>query len=496
MSNKWHDKLKAKLNLNKHLEAVSAVDQMQLLEKYRGEIDLKKKDPDGEDLNFNSEAFNKHVQSRTTDSAVFSNTKGLDGTTPVSDKLNADSEDAKAVRDAIALALQVDEPFKKAQQDYTGAIAQFKDMILKVPTEYTAEDLIETCDVLVHDALKAITEQQKSEKDRLDTLFFKNNDFAEKLRKTLNIGPGVDTEQLKKNMMEDFDKSQTKQLEDFNKSTNESLDILRKAVSFELMRIQTLAMLAKNDSGMLDQINKLSAEANPASTAQKLKAGDVAVAGVSLKALKKIKTITGGEITQETDGSFSLKLTSRLISPLYYGSPKENVLSDFTMMAQLVKATGSPVIKFKLNFADADVAAERARTAYEACINAGFAPDKIIIEVNGVTYRNDKKNTKEKEKDENSIERGLFKEHAGEYDVITRRSEDIIARLDEGLKLKSDPAKVQAMKKEFEQLRDNPKPIDADPTPVQPTMKKEFEQLRNNPEPIIDTAPTPVKPIM
>ena len=84
---------------------------------------------------------------------------------------------------------------------------------------------------------------------------------------------------------------------------------------------------------------------------------------------------------------------------------------------------------------------ERGRQAYEACILAGYAPEKICISVNGQDYV--AKSTDNKDKEVKTIKDHLFKDHPQTYDKLQKQSENIKKEL-LGIVNKRQPPSTEA----------------------------------------------------
>lgn len=366
-------------------------EQLKSLEKdYRDTIGL------GDNATFSSDAFDKLVNSRMNDFHGFSKTKAP-GDVSIHDKLTVDSPEAKIVREGLNKSLEKSKQFDDAQTNFTESTSTFQELVKLIPKKFRAEDLIGTMKEYVDEGRNKILAQQQHEIKALEEQFdiTKNPNFIPNLKKALNLTSDADVETVKKNLLSDLKESHDKQLEEFEKSTKDSLDKLHKASasqSTELLFVANLYENAKKNKNkeMIQELEGLIAKQRKkmglppeTSTVQVGFSPDkVTLTGIKVKDIEKIKSDTGREIKQQSDGSFVMQLP--MINPFYYQDPRQNVKADMMLIAQAVKASGYDAIEMNCNFPNSDkVAMERGRQAFAACIEAGYPPEKITINVNG-----------------------------------------------------------------------------------------------------------------
>jgi hypothetical protein len=402
------------------LNSISPDKQKALEAEYREAIGL------GDNVSFGSGAFNTVDAARITDYHGFDKTKGP-GDVSLFKQFNADDDAARAVRTGIAKALETTPEYQKAKTDYTESAATFKDLVKKVPGTFSAQALISTMQENRDDARAAIVAQQTHEKESLEEQFdiSKNRDFVLNLITTMGI-PGKpedaetkkSVELIKNAVIKDLSESHNKQLKEFDKSTSDALSKLHGSSAEENKQIAFIAHLARLDDTNRKQIEAIATEMRKKKgieDPERRTGVDVnfdddktKISGIKISDLPHFKTITGKTIVQSAPGTFTLEMPR--IDPLYYQDPRQKQLADMEHIAQAVKASGYDTITMNVNF-KGELGMERGRQAYEACINQGFDPDKIIVKVNG----------KEMKPDE------LFKEYSGTYQKLQEKSSKLAA---------------------------------------------------------------------
>ncbi|MCL9682546.1 hypothetical protein [Legionella maioricensis] len=414
------------LKSDSRLKMFSVEEQKKLQADYRDALGI------GKNTTFSADAFDTLAKGSIRDVHLFEKTKGP-GNVDIHKKLTGekltteeDKEAAKAVRDAIDKALKASPEFNKAQTDYTESVATFRQLADKVPGELKARALIDLMAELKDDAIKAIKLQQKNERALLEEQF-KDENFKANLSKVLSLNSPSDIDVVKGNMLKDLEANQKKQLKAFEDSTTKSETTLHKAAAAEQSELLFIANLHKNNAEMRQRIIDIAEQKRqkaiqdaiakgetpppspPAVTATiGASANGLVLSGITMADIGTIKTLSGkydivpvpgqaGSYTMDMGSSALFGAT--LFNPGYYQDPRQNVLADFTLMAQAVRASGYEKIKLEMDFEPEEVAKERARQAYEAAINTGFPrqvspksdknPDNIVIMVNGKEMRAD-----------------------------------------------------------------------------------------------------------
>ncbi|HAU2240239.1 TPA: hypothetical protein JBK70_05610 [Legionella pneumophila] len=438
--------------IGKHLKSESRTkkytsEEFKRLEReYRDHIGLP------ESSSFSSDAFDKLVSSRVDDFRAFPKTS-LPGGLLFHDKLkDANTTEGDNIRDVLSkTVLAPTEKFKTAQKNFTESTSTFKELTKLIPSKFRAQDLVGTMKELTDDARKAILEQQAHEiqmlKEKLDPQKEgQSGNYVSDFKKALGLKDNDEVKKVTEGLVKELEESHKKQLSEFDKSTSESLTQLHKASASESTEYLFLANLYENNKEMRQTLEKLYAKERerkglpPESTTAHvgISAQKIDLSGIKLKDIPVIKSITGREIHQQPDGSFTINMP--MINPFYYQDPRQNVKTDLMLLAQAIKASGYDSIEMNCNFPNSEkVAMERGRQAFAACIESGFPVDKITINVNGKPMKAEE----------------LFKEDQKTYqDIMSRASkvskdyEDIKAP-----KTSTGPINTVVVKQEIAALR-------------------------------------------
>lgn len=351
----------------------------------------------GDNPTFGSDAFDNAHTARITNVHGFAQTQGA-GNKPIHDKINADTDAAKAVRTALEKAFEPTEVYLKAQKDYQEKAATFKGLVKLIPTKFTAESLLATLKDDKDEARKAIIDQQELELIELNKRFEFDNDtgkytdeaFIKDLQTTLEI-PGdltddavkSDLETTRKNMEATLKASHQKNIANFDKSTSDSLNKLHKAQQEEMKKISGFIFEIAKEKENLAELWRLGAknrqkrgvaDLDPTITAS---ADKFKLTGIDLKAITKFKSLSGKEIVQNPPGTFTIERST--IDPLYNQDPRNKPLYDLRLISKGIIASGYDTINWKLDYSHPEVLMEEARRAYEASILEGIEPSKIKI---------------------------------------------------------------------------------------------------------------------
>lgn len=212
------------------------------------------------------------------------------------------------------------------------------------------------------------------------------------------------------------------------------------------MKIENERITAENDqrraSGRQGPDLPLHKFYEPALTKISINGSDTSLTlkGISVKELPLIKSLTGKEIHQTSPGTFEVKMDSNLWDWRYYQSPRQNIETDFKLMAQAVRACGYDKITLNCDYDDPEISKERARQAYEAAIEAGFDPKDIVVKIHGKVYGKDKDGV-------DLLEREIFADQGNQLAKLHDRSKVVQAELKELLKPEtSSELVVTAMK--------------------------------------------------
>jgi hypothetical protein len=456
------------LKSDSRLSIFSPEEQKKLQAEYREALGI------GKNTTFSAEAFDKLVEGSIRDVHLFEKTKGP-GNVPIHEKLTGaslttpeDKEAAKAVRDAIDKALKTSPEFDKAQEDYTESVATFRQLADKVPGELKARALIDLMAELKNDAIKAIEIQQKNERKLLEDQF-EDPDFQANLTQVLGLNSKSDLDTVKTNMLKDLETNQKKQLDDFKASTTKSETTLHKAAAAEQSELLFIANLHKNNKEMRQRIIDIAEQKRQKAIQEAIARGEtpppspptvtatigasangMVLSGITMADIGTIKTLSGKYDIVPVPGqagSYTMDMGMTLFNPRYYQDPRQNVLADFTLMAQAVRASGFEKIKLEMDFDPQEVALERARQAYEAAVNSGFPPqkgdksdknpDNIVIMVNGKEMRVNE----------------IFKGHEGELQRIHGKAAQIAEELKALSEIPKGPVDLNPIKQVMNDIR-------------------------------------------
>jgi hypothetical protein len=440
----------------------SPSDLKKIAQKYLYDIGL------GDDVSFGSKSFDNHVTERAKNFKELHKAK-----TPNDDlvfkKLSAPASNPaeQTAKDQVIQvindALKTSEEFSKAQAKYSESATLFKELVQKTSQDHNVQDVIGVMEDLVEEGKRAIKQQQTQEIQSLKNQFSQAG-FDDTLKKALNIS----TEQLeetKKSILDDLAETHQKQIDAFNKSTQESVRALHSAAAKQRQAFLFIASLHNNDVVMRREIEKYASESREAhgDTGMEILLGEnrADVKSVNLDQLQFIQLLGGGKIEREKDEAtgkfvepitYKLEMGSKFFNPRYLGNDRHK--RDMLVMAQAVRASGCTGITMTLNFSNQSTADQRARQAYDACIKAGFPPEKIKLVVNGKLMGHQ---AIEKDgKKYGSISEELYAKKQNKYNSLQEQSQKIRAEL-EGLTATpkgTSKTNMAAIKAELEQLRE------------------------------------------
>jgi len=355
----------------------------------------------GKAASFKSEAFAKLNAERITDFHGFSKTKGPAGV-EIHSLLSARTDAAKAARDAITSSFKPTPVYEQAEKDFDESVAAFNRLVGKVPVKYKTEDLISSMSDLRDEAREAIVAQQKHEKELLGEQF-DQTPFKENLSAALQLTGDADINLVKDNLVKDLEAAQEKQLKDFDSESEKALNTLHKACAKESKQLLFVANLHKNNKEMkliIDELAQAKRSKNPEITTLEVGIHQISLAGITIDdiadkhgmsaGIKSIKSVTGSDIIYDpADKSFTLNMSMRIFNPLYYLDWRQNEKADMLLIAQGIRASGFEKIKMSVQFEDKEVAMAKARQSFAACIETGFPPENITIDVNGESMKVD-----------------------------------------------------------------------------------------------------------
>lgn len=352
-------------------------------------------------LALSTTAFTESLKDRMVDYHGFKDT-AAPGTLKFYKKLIANNKDAAYVREQINKALEPTDAFTAAQKKYHESIEDINRLVAKIPEKYKVEVFIGIMTDIRDDALNVIKDQQAHEIQLLEAQFNQESStelnqesftFTESFKKMLGYSE-ADCNAIQKNMLADLNAAHKKQMATFEQSTSQALTAIHQASAQQNGELLFLANLYKNNEVMRKQMDStLNAEKNkaPASgevdpilqTTDNKNVNKITLTGIKLNDFSVIESVTGKQITRTENGGYALEFGKYIFNPLYYLSPKDNVMMDIRTLVEATKAAGAKGITMNVNASDPDLANIRAKQCYKACIESGYAPKDIKMIVNG-----------------------------------------------------------------------------------------------------------------
>lgn len=349
-----------------------------------------------EDLDFGAKAFEDQTNKRIKDHTGFKIQIGPEEGDTLEKALKGDSVEKNAVREQLKQTFDLAKFYTPAQEKYQESIEVLRKRINQLPEEQI--DVLRAELVAINQTAKnALLAQQKMELQRLKDSFdeAKNPGFMKKFETAL----GKDTEEaekVKNDLIAELEKSHAQQVAEFDNGVKENVTLLDKARGLEQRKMLFTGQLEswagqlspeKRDK-MLQEI-ELAREENrkrrnltlpEENTTALVDVKENTISAVNPEDLNFIISLTGSKINhlkgkdKDTPGLWKVEMSPRILSPFYYLSRQENPKVDMLTMAQAVRASGFDSITLTVNFDDPKTQKERARQAYQAALETGFAP--------------------------------------------------------------------------------------------------------------------------
>ncbi|KTC84866.1 hypothetical protein [Legionella brunensis] len=391
---------------------------------------------------------------------------------PYWDKLrNKNDAHTAAVKRDVSNALKdTNDVLKNAKERFDKDVALINAELKKNPLEIDPRRLPGLLHAIKSEALEAVKTHHEKTKAEMETLLNNSSGdnppgIKDELMASMELTDPAQYEKVKKEMLDCLEKSNEKQFKQFEDNFNQSIKDIVTESNKEKQRIAVVAaartLQGKEFIELQNEINRLAKENNaqaprgPLHVTRNKDTGSTNIRGVNPLDFEKWKTITGRDVTINKDGSLQMTLPKWGLG--YYNSRHQNVDYDFQSMAELARACGHEEITIDVTYdskldKDGKEADEYGRRMYEACINAGFEPEKITVKVNGV-------------------ERKLT-------DVVDKEGKKAPGLFDgEPERLQKTRNIAKALKEEREKDLKEPEPTDL------AKFKDELNTLRNPPEP-------------
>lgn len=404
----------------------------------------------------NTDGFKQYVAERKEHLTDFPDLK-------LPDKLSKD------FKTAFTNAMVLNDNTKKAQENIGKTFDSLNNLINADPPDINLNSVASVLQTLRKNAEIAINIQHQQEIKNVKELF-----VTPAFRDELNNDLKLDAHQitlLEKDMLAALEKTQQEEKNKLDTNFQNEVKRLLAHHQAERSRIAFLAIMYKNNSATRAAIDALRKKLNPQKNTS-LSDGDMSglatFKGIKVGDIGSFETLNG-TIVHNNNGAFSIELPKFLAN---YTS----TMSDFTTLAEAVKACGNTSISVTIDYQhDKDHAMELGRRAYEAAVLADFNPaetpdennkDKkikfITIKVNG-----EEKSAKELFGDPSTR---LDKIHESYKDRHQKR-EDIAEFYDE----------QQPISNEFKAVIENTK-----------AETKRLEIINNTPPPPAGLGPLPV----
>ena len=179
------------------------------------------------------------------------------------------------------------------------------------------------------------------------------------------------------------------------KETDALLGRLYQNNQLDEAKIRYLQVMHENNKKMRKDIDAIIAKnPNPQNITLSMNVDDgkIDFSNVDIKDLHVIQTLTGRQIKRDEGGNFSMEQPKSnfpyIFNKYYYHSSAFEV--DAKSLAMAVRAAGHEAITMNFDTRDdkdSSLAFRGGRTQIRACLDAGFKPEDITINVNGVKYR-------------------------------------------------------------------------------------------------------------
>ncbi|MGL5742332.1 MAG: hypothetical protein ACRCXC_07160 [Legionella sp.] len=379
------------LNSDLYKDRLSITEKENLARRYRDQIGLSSQ------TNFGAKAIEDYVGKKVKDHTGFSLQIGASKEDTLEKLLKGDDSDKPKIRAKFQEIFALDPDFEIAKKKYEASIAEFNNLVKKVPTEYSIEDLKDALAKANANAETAIKAQQELERKKLKD-YLEGPDFKTQFKGTFGIDEAK-AKEVKTSLTKELETKHAAQLKTFDNNRTANATKLDKASNLEMERVVFSAQLQQ----MTDQLSekdrvKMQKEINDAKEKYREMQGLDSLAPKNTKAIvnvnkKKstihafdpkdlgfIKSITGREITHDKKSdTWSISMPHRILSPFYYGSNKEKPKVDMLLMAHAIKESGYKQIEMTIDFPDEKTRKKRARQAYEACLESGFDPKDITL---------------------------------------------------------------------------------------------------------------------
>lgn len=445
----------------------------------------------GKNFTYSADALDKYIASanaRLNNFDLFKDNQAMHERLKSTSLNETERQAAEAIKNDFN-ALSTSNNLTAAQSNFNQLTEAFKtkldDLSKPGPGPKNYQALIGAMKGIGEEAIEAVKAQHELEKSNLQAKF--NNDaFKQNIKTALNLRTDADVTAAQQSMLQSLTTTQGTELAALEKSIGDSMNTLHKAVGKQQSDFLFIANLHKNNSYMRQTLiqmgdkirdtefqsakaardeenrQRLSQEPplpalpdlEPPATSVTFNMGprDMSLVGVSVKDLDVIKSMTGKEIKHDkSSNSFEIEMGATLWDWKYYQDPRQTVEADMLLMAQAIRACGHDKIVLNLDYDNPEEALLRGRQAYNAAIEAGFAPEDIVVKIKGEEF------TVGKDKDGKQVDMvasRLFKDQGQELGLIRKRSMQIQNELNQLLKpVEATEDAIRQYRREMEELR-------------------------------------------
>lgn len=398
---------------------------------------------------FSSDAFNKYVTDRVQNISQLKTSKTPAGDL-ISEKLSKAATDAsKSLTTQLNNVFAATPDFNTAKTAYEATLSHFQGYAKKNPEK----ELSHFYGILTksnEEATNAIKDQQKKEMDALKEVLQSNE---EGLMASLEVTKDQ-FESVKSSIKKNLETMHKEQLGAFETAYKESIRKLLDPINvLRTEHFLATDLRSAHGSSEMKKLIELATIENrkklgkDIATTVTVTPDGADISSVSLKLLDFIQRVGGEKITNNKAEPpvYTLKMGWKVLNPRYYLF--NNDKKDLQLLAKLVYVSGSKTILMKPK----SDSLKDARMAFDACINAGFAPGDITIEHprgSGnylTTEKMDKAKVNGKECKTESIREVLYKDHPSEYANLEKLSGPLRAELKEITEYKPDTSKEYSM---------------------------------------------------
>lgn len=365
-----------------HGRTRDAAEVSKLLDTYRQSSSLVGELPGGD-------AFDTYLKGRLKSMKGFSEIQAPDETS-VDKKLN-DSATGKALISDINKLLEPTKATTDAQTAFNDTMSAINAYIRDETSIYHPTALIDYAHTVVNEAIEAIEKQQKHEAKALQDKF-KEEGFKTKFKEAMGLTSDDEYTKITGEMLATLQKKQTEELAKFKKEVSEPLVKLhadqnkKEEARLSVLHVQQIHGKGRWkrfwDEDSHEKIKELNTKAMGKKSFDMSvdgKDNTMSFIGVDIKDMPYLYSAETGLKIKNQNGVLTMEMPAHISSFFYYGSADNKPKLDIMTLAQAIRAQGFETITMTISNMDKERTKECAMAAYEACIEAGFKPEDIVI---------------------------------------------------------------------------------------------------------------------